>query len=170
MKQKSSDISAEGRMPPPAERQFSKGQSGYPAGRPKGSISLKRLTRKVAEKKHRVRIDGKIRSVSGLELLMTKAKLMAASGQPGAAVLINWLRAQTEPSGGETAVGGFLLAPPLLTSEEFAAQEEARCADKVEPGTEINIESEELTKAASGKPSALGEALLAFHKKYGASR
>jgi Family of unknown function (DUF5681) len=157
-------------MPPPTEKQFPKGQSGNPAGRPKGSISLSRLTRKVAAKKHRVRIDGKIRSVSGLELLITKAKLMAASGQPGAAVLINWLRAQTEHSGGETAIGGFMLAPPLLTSEEFMEQEEARCANKVEPGTEICIESEELAKSASGKPSSLGDALRAFHKKYGASR
>lgn len=170
MKQESSGISAEGRMPPPTEKQFTKGQSGNPAGRPKGSISLSRLTRKVAAKKHRVRIDGKIRSVSGLELLITKAKLMAASGQPGAAVLINWLRAQTEQSGGETALGGFLLAPPLLTSEEFMAQEEVRNSGKVEPGTEINIESEELVKAACGKPSPLGEALRAFHSKYGASR
>jgi hypothetical protein len=170
MKQESSGISAEGRTPPPTEKQFPKGRSGYPAGRPKGSISRSRLTRKVAGKKHRVRIDGKIRSVSGFELLITKAKLMAARGQPSAAVLINWLIAQTEHPGGETAIGGFLLAPAPVTPEEFAAQEEARCANKVEPGTEICIESEEFSKAASGKPSPLGEALLAFHSKYGASR
>jgi Family of unknown function (DUF5681) len=170
MKQESSGIFAEGRIPPPAEKQFPKGRSGNPAGRPRGSISLSRLTRKVAAKKHRVRIDGKIRSLSGLELLITKAKLMAASGQTGAAILINWLRAQTEPSGGEIATGGFVLAPARLTSEEFAVREAARCANKVEPGTEICIESEELAKAASGKPSLLGEALRAFHAKYGASR
>ena len=49
------------------------------------------------------------------------------------------------------------------------AEEEARNAGKVEPGTEINIESEEFMKAVRGEPSPLGEALLSFHKKYRAS-
>jgi uncharacterized protein DUF5681 len=37
----------------------------------------------------------------------------------------------------------------------------------VEPGTEVNVEVEEFLKAVRGEPSPLGEALLAFHMKYG---
>jgi Family of unknown function (DUF5681) len=89
MQKQNSGTSAEGRTPPPAEHKFRKGRSGYPAGRPKGSISLGRLTRKVALKKHRVRIDGKPRNVTMLELQILKLKGMAASGQAGAAALLN---------------------------------------------------------------------------------
>src|SRR5258705_9671598 len=96
MKMPHSGTSAEGRNPPPAEKRFRKGRSGNPAGRPKGSVSRSGLTRKVALKKHSVRIDGKPRRVTTLELLILKLNSMAASGQPGAASLINWLRLQTE--------------------------------------------------------------------------
>ena len=69
MKKSASDTSAKG---PPAEHQFQKGHSGNPAGRPKGAISLSRLTRKVALKKLRVPIDGKTRKITLLELLICK--------------------------------------------------------------------------------------------------
>ena len=104
MQKQHSGISAEGRTPPPAESWFRKGRSGNPAGRPKGSISLRAITRKVALKKHSVRIPGKPRRINMLELLILKLNAMAASGHPGAASLINWLRSQTEPSEGIVVV------------------------------------------------------------------
>ena len=168
MNKPGSGTSAEGRTPPPAEKRFPKGRSGNPAGRPKGAISLNRLTRKVALKTHRVPIHGKMRRTTLLELLILKAQAMAAGGHPGAAAQINWLRAQTAQSDTDIEIGGFLLAPAPLTPEEFMAKEEARNAGKVEPGTEIDVESEEFLKAARGEPSPLGEALQAFHQKYGA--
>jgi hypothetical protein len=113
-------------------------------------------------------MEGKSRLISMLELLILKLNAMAASGHPGAATLINWLRAQTELSETDSEMGGFLLAPAPITPDEFIAKEEARNAGKVEPGTEINIEIEEFLKAARGEASPLGEALQAFHKKYGA--
>ena len=168
MGRRGSGISAEGRKPPPTEKRFRKGSSGNPAGRPKGSTSLSRLTRKVALRKHSVPMEGKSRRISMLELLILKLNAMAASGHPGAATLINWLRAQTEPSEADVEIGGFLLVPAPITTEEFIAKEEARNAGAVEPGTDINIEIEEFLKAARGEASPLGEALQAFHKKYGA--
>lgn len=60
---------------------------------------------------------------------------------------------------------GFLLVPEPLTPEEFYAEEEARNANRVEPGTAINIEAEEFPKAVRGEPTAYGEALLKFHRK-----
>ena len=168
MQKQHSGISAEGRTPPPAESWFRKGRSGNPAGRPKGSISLHAITRKVALKKHSVRIPGKPRRINMLELLILKLNAMAASGHPGAASLINWLRSQTEPSELDSAGGGFALVPETLTTEEFIAEEEARNVGKLEPGTFVDVKAEEFMKAVRGEPSPLGEALLAFHKKYGA--
>jgi hypothetical protein len=55
-----------------------------------------------------------------------------------------------------------------VTVEEFMAKEEVRNAGKVEPGTEIDIEHEEVLKAVRGEVSPLGEALQSFYKKYGA--
>ncbi len=168
MKKQNSGTSAEGRNPPPAEKRFRKGHSGNPAGRPKGSISLSGLTRKVARKKHSVLIDGKPSRLSMLELLILKVNALAASGQPGAASLINWLRSQIEPSEAESAQGAFALVPAPVTIEEFLAEEEARNAGKLEPGTFVDVKAEEFLKACRGEASPLGEALRSFHKKYGA--
>jgi hypothetical protein len=95
---------------------------------------------------------------------------MAASGHARAAVQLNWLSLQIEPSNTEVAQGGFLLVPAPVTVEEFIAKEELRNAGKVEPGTEINIEHEEYIKAVRGEVSPLGEALRSFQKKYVAGR
>ena len=168
MKKENSGISAEGRSPPPAEKRFRKGRSGNPAGRPKGSISLSGLTRKVALKRHSVRIEGKPRRLTTLELLVLKLNGMAASGHPGAARLINWLRSQTESSEAESAKGDFLLVPAPVTPEEFVAEMAALDAGKLEPGTFVDVKTEEFLKAARGEASPLGEALRSFHKKNGA--
>jgi hypothetical protein len=168
MKQLNSGISAEGRTPPPPENRFLKGRSGNPAGRPKGSVSLSAITRKVALKMHTVPIEGKPCRVTLLELLILKTKAMAASGQPGAARLINWLRSQTELCEADLVQGAFAIVPETMAAEEFLAKEEMRTAHTLEPGTFVDVRAEEFLKAARGQPSPLGQALLAFHKKYGA--
>ena len=67
-----------GRKPPPAEHQFLKGTSGNKRGRPKGSVDLKKLTRKVARKKHAVKIDGKILCKTLLQLVIEATARQAA--------------------------------------------------------------------------------------------
>jgi hypothetical protein len=102
-----------------------------------------------------------------LELVILKIQALALMGNPGAAALMKdvWgLTVGPEPVKG----GGFLLVPESRTVEEFMAEEEARNAEAVEPGTEVNVEVEEFLKAARGEPSSLGEALIAFRRKYGA--
>ena len=50
--------------------------------------------------------------------------------------------------------------------EEFIAEEEARNANAQEPGTYVDHKAEEFMKATKGVHSPLGEALLAFHKRW----
>jgi Family of unknown function (DUF5681) len=165
MKNQYNGASAEGRVPPPEEYRIPKGKSGNYKGRPKGSVSRMRLTRKVANTKHRAVIDGLPQRRTLLELIILKIQAMAFTGNAGAATLMNDLWGLVaEPELGE---GGFLLAPAELTQEEWIAKVEARNAKAVEPGTEYNVETEEFLKAARGEPSPLGEALIVFHKKYG---
>ena len=154
-------------MPPPEEYRIPKGKSGNYKGRPRGSVSLTKLTGKVANTKYRAVIDGLSQRRTLLELVILKIQALALTGNPGAAALIKdvWgLTVGPEPVKG----GGFLLVPELLTVEELMAEEEARNAEAVEPGTKVNVEVEEFLKAVRGEPSPLGEALIAFHRKYGA--
>jgi hypothetical protein len=165
MPDKKGTAPSQGRTLPPPEKQFLKGQSGYPAGRPRGAVSTKRITRKVARKMRRVKIDGKYRKISTSDLLILKLNGMAALGKPGAAAVVGWLREQVTLPEEATAQAGILLVPAEVTPEEFMAEIEICSIGKVEPGTEIDIEHEEYMKAVKGEASPLGEAILAFHKK-----
>jgi hypothetical protein len=165
MSKADSGASAKGRVPPPANRQFRKGSSGNPQGRPKGSVSLDGLTRKFALKKQLVKIGGKRQKLSRLEIAILKLIALAAGGKPAAARLTHELRALTAPRESEQG-NGALLAPAQMTPEAFVANQEELNKHRVEPGIEVNIEHEEFIKAVRGEPSPLGEALLAFHRKY----
>jgi hypothetical protein len=158
------NVSAEGRVAPPEEYRIPKGKSGNYKGRPRGSVSLKGLARKVAGTKHSAVIDGAPQRRTLLELVVLKTRAMALGGHAGAAALMRDLwNVMAEPEPEKSAL---LLAPAELTQEEWIARAEARNANAVEPGTQVNIETEEFLKAVRGEPSPLGEALLAFHRKY----
>ena len=156
---------AKGRRPPPADAQFRKGSSGNPRGRPKGSVSLDGLTRKFALKKQVVKIGGKRQKLSRLEIAIFKLTALAASGKPAAARLTHELRALSASKEPEHR-SGVLLAPAQTTPEAFFAEQEELNKYRIEPGTEVNIEHEEFIKAVRGEPSPLGEALLAFYRKW----
>jgi Family of unknown function (DUF5681) len=157
-----------GRKPPPAEHQFRKGTSGNKAGRPKGSVDLKRLTCKVARKKHAVKVDGKILRKTLLQLVIESTARQAAMGVPSMVVLFAQIRAKVRPTQDEQK-NGFLLAPADLSKQEFIAQEEARNANAQDPSDTdyVNHKVDEMCKAAKGIDSPLGEALLAFHRRWG---
>ena len=154
-----------GRKPPPAEHQFLKGTSGNKRGRPKGSRDLKKITRKVALKKHAVKVDGKTVRKTLLQLVVESTAREAAAGVPAMVILVGQVRAKVGPTEDEQKAG-FLLVPAEVSLEEFIAKEEARNANKREPGTYVNHEAEEFMKAARGEYSPLGEALLAFHRRW----
>ncbi|MGY4406859.1 DUF5681 domain-containing protein [Bradyrhizobium sp. USDA 3315] len=153
------------RRSPPVATQFRKGTSGNPKGRPRGAVSIERLTRKVALKTQPVRISGKTESMSRLEIAILKLKALAATGHPTAAALLDWLRDLTAPSQPEPE-GPVLLVPESLTPEQWIEQALEDNKHKKEPGIEIDVGTEEFLKAVRGEPSLLGEALLAFHHKY----
>lgn len=154
-----------GRKPPPAEHQFLKGTSGNKRGRPKGSVDVKKLTRKVAGKKHAVKVDGKILRKTLLQLVIEATARQAASGMPSMVALFAQLRAKVSPTQDEQK-GGLLVVPADVSAEEFIAEEEARTANAKEPGTYVNHKAEEFTKAVQGFGSPLGEALLASYRRW----
>jgi uncharacterized protein DUF5681 len=154
-----------GRLPPPLEHRFLKGSSGNKRGRPKGSIDLKRVTRKVALKKHRLVINGRAVRKTLLELVIEQVVRGAASGAPSMVSLYDKIRTKVRPIEGQQ-MGGLLLVPEPLSEEEWIAQAERRNAVAQNPETYVNHKSEEFYKAMRGIPTPLGEAMLAVHRRW----
>jgi hypothetical protein len=153
-----------GRRPPPPEHRFLKGTSGNKRGRPKGRVSLKKRTRKVALRKHRLGPKGPAKTL--LRHVMEAMIKGAASGAPSMVALSDKIRAKLHPQE-ETLQGGLLVVPAVLSEAEFIAEMEKRNADARDPSTYVNHKSEEFCKAAAGVPTPLGEAILAFHQRWG---
>jgi hypothetical protein len=149
---------------PPAEFRFKKGQSGNRKGRPKGSVSLKKLTHKVARRKYRTGPDAPAKPL--LQLVIEALIRGAASGSPSLVVIHDQLRSKILAERNEK--GGLLVVPATAPSlEAFVAAMETADADRRDPSTYVNYKSEEFCKAARGERTALGEALLAFHRRWG---
>lgn len=70
---------------PPAETRFTKGQSGNPKGRPKGTKNLATLLIKVAQERVRVTISGRVRTMTKLEAILLQLANKAMSGDDRAA-------------------------------------------------------------------------------------
>jgi hypothetical protein len=153
-----------GRMPPPVEHRFLKGSSGNKRGRPKGSIDLKKITRKVALKKHRVVVNGRSVRKTLLQLVIESVIRGAASGAPSMVSLHNEIRAKVRP--GEKQPGGLLVVPEVLSPEEWMARVEERNALATDPTDRIDHKVEEFCKAVSGIRTPLGEAILASHRRW----
>lgn len=81
---------------PPLEHQFSKGQSGNPSGRPKGSKNLSDVIAASLAQRVPVTIDGKRRLISKLEAAVTQITNKAAAGDRHSAKLIIELLHQSE--------------------------------------------------------------------------
>ncbi len=151
-----------GRTPPPPEHRFLKGTSGNKRGRPKGP-SLKKLTRKVALRKHRLGAEGPAKAL--LRHVIEAMIRGAASGVPSMVVLNNEIRTKIRPQQ-EKQQGGLLVVPAVLSPEEFMEKEEKRSAKAREPSTYVDHKSEEYRKAVAGIRTPLGEAILASHRRW----
>src|SRR5258708_28293997 len=106
-----------GRMPPPVEHRFLKGSSGNKQGRPKGSIDLKKLTRRVALKKHRIVVNGRPVRKTLFQLVIETVVRGAARAAPSMVSLHNEIRAKARPMQ-EKQPAELLLVPEVLSTEE----------------------------------------------------
>jgi hypothetical protein len=159
------DIS-DNRKPPPAWHRFLKGKSGNPSGRPKGSISKKRLVRKIALTKRVVAVDGTRVSLTILELMIMKLKALAAEGNPSAIAVCNHLASTLNPPEWSRKFG-YLVVPECLSIEEsVTSAEEHNARHPCEPGTYVDVWNEEFMKAVRGEDSPLGAAIRAYNAKW----
>lgn len=157
--------SAPGRKPPPEETRFTKGQSGNPAGRPKGAVTISGITRKFASQKLSFEVSGRRQRLARLDIVLRQLVALAASGSAAAAEELHKLRTRVAPREADTKEA-VLLVPEILMEQEWIARQEKRNKDKVEPGTAINFDAEEFIKAARGEPTVYGEVRLAHYRKY----
>ena len=124
-----------GKKPPPVAQRFKRGQSGNLRGRPKGAISKKVLTKKVALTRIPRDVNGKKHYITVLGAVTLTLRTMAMEGHAGAAAIIDDLVARMQPPAPENG-GGFLVVPETLTDEECMAQmERHNAAHPHEPGT-----------------------------------
>jgi hypothetical protein len=135
--------------------------SGNKRGRPKGAVSLKKLTHKVALKKDRVVVEGRVLHQTLLELVIWAMIRSAASGAPSMAALHKEIRAKVRPQEGEKQ-GGLLVVPEVLSVEEWTVWAEEHNA----PSENVDHKFEEFCKAVKGIPTPLGEAILASHRRW----
>jgi hypothetical protein len=173
---------ANGRKPPPVKYRFLKGKSGNPRGRPKGAVSERAIARRVALKKARVTYGGEPVYQTILEHLLDALKREAARGKPSMMAELSRILNKLKPSP-EDQRGGFLVVPALLTEKEWIAQAEKHNATARDPSLPYEPDPEaearaaaarkdqvlvdaEVAKARKGLPSPLGEAKLAFKRKW----
>jgi len=81
-----------GRGHPPKHTQFSKGKSGNPKGRPKGSQNLSTLLTEAAHDQVSATIGGKVRTITKLQATVMQLATKAASGDQAAMnKFIEWM-------------------------------------------------------------------------------
>jgi hypothetical protein len=84
---------------PPKHTQFTKGKSGNPTGRPKGSQNLSTILAKAGRERVRVTTNGKTRSITKFDATLLQLTNKAAAGDLKAIrELLCWIRAVAESS------------------------------------------------------------------------
>jgi hypothetical protein len=158
------EVSAPGRRPPPRKSRFKKGQSGNPAGRPKGAVSLAKLTTTFALRKLTISVNGDSEQKTRLEITILKLIALAADGK--ATAIEELLRLRNKASPPEIS-GGLLVVPAPMSLEEYIAKVEEENRNKVAPDTSIDLDADDLFQAPEREATALDHALKAHRQKYG---
>ena len=170
-----------GRKPPPVEYRFVKGRSGNPRGRPPNSMSLSNVTPKIAMKKISVTYGGVAKYQTVIEHIFDTLKREAARGIPAMIELLEQIYHKLSPPA-DNRPGGFLIVPETLTHAVAIAQMNKHNATARDPSLPLDPKSArdrlaaaqmqldpalaELEKARQGFPSPLGQAMLAYQRKW----
>lgn len=158
----------DGRVPP-LEHRYPKGTSGNPGGRPRGSVSTKRLTRDAAMQKVTLNVKGSPKEVTLLEAALRTLRALAMTGLPAAVALEAEVRRKLTPPEPEE-LGACLVVPEKLAPSEWIKRQQALNENRRDPRAYADIRSVEHHRAMHGEGSPFGRALLASHKKWGRYR
>lgn len=108
---------------PPAKSQFKGGQSGNPAGRPKGRLNLKKILEQALSTTVTVNENGRRRTKSKMEVAITQVINKAAGGDLKALNMVLNLMPLLDPGATSTAP-----TPDLAADRELALRLAARIA------------------------------------------
>jgi hypothetical protein len=100
-------------------RRFGEGQPINRGGRPRGSPNFATMAKRVAGKRHKVMIDGRLRHKSTLELVILALKRKAASGDIFAIDIVQDLSSWLEPR--KAIRSAVLITGEDLTPDEWQA-------------------------------------------------
>ena len=96
---------------------FQPGRSGNPQGRPRGSKSMKTIVQKTAHERHNVTENGRQRTLSTVELIITVIQRKALEGNLQAKKLVDALRDEFSPQEANSNGCGVLVVPEAATPE-----------------------------------------------------
>ena len=106
---------------PPKARRYKPGQSGNPAGRPRGAKGRRAIVERVLLEQQKVTEDGDKKTYTTLDLVLKQVLNLSYGGNSRAFKAMNKLHAEFAPKPTEW-VGGLLLIPEPLTMEEWDAR------------------------------------------------
>jgi hypothetical protein len=112
---------------PPEQSRFKTGQSGNPAGRPRGHLNLVTVVSNALKSKVTVTEGGRRRTKSKLEVAITQVTNKAAAGDLKALRMILGLMPILDPAGSTVQE-----TPDLVADRELAMRIAARLSGKTE--------------------------------------
>jgi hypothetical protein len=110
-------------------RRFGQGQRRA-SGRTKGSLNRKTIARMIAEEVHKIGIEGLRQELTTAELLLHIINAKAASGDLSASRWLDELENRFTP---ESDAGGFLVAPEVLSVDEWIDEQERMNLTRTDP-------------------------------------
>jgi Family of unknown function (DUF5681) len=108
---------------PPTKNQFKKGASGNPKGRPKGSMSVRKVIEGLLRKPIKFKKSDRTSIISASDALVTVALDRLLKGEPAAITLFNFMAEKTgllsERDDSDSCKYGYLVTPMKLPPDEW---------------------------------------------------
>jgi len=106
---------------PPKQHRFAKGKSGNPGGRRRGARGRKAIVERVLLEMRRVEIDGRLRELTMIELVVLALRQEALSGKARAFKVYERLDGFCGPQRQSAHRAGCLVAPYVKSLEQWTA-------------------------------------------------